>query len=96
MVIKGIYDGNKVILQESVSLPANTEVEVYISSEGDALSAPEEIFGSLKEREAAFWQTLLDTGLIKRVVSRPKNFSPFTPVPVTGKPVSELIIERRR
>jgi hypothetical protein len=94
MVIKGIYDGNKVILQEPVSLPANTEVEVYIPDIGDdALSST---YGSLKEREATFWQKLLEMGLIKKVVSRPKNFRPFTPVPVQGKPVSETIIEERR
>ena len=46
-------------------------------------------------KETAYWQQLVDLGLIKTIRSR---FEPvdFTPVPVNGAPVSQTIIEERR
>jgi hypothetical protein len=82
--IKGIYDGTKVILTEPVNLQPNTAVEVVVA---DPSITPEQ----------AYWQRLLDTGLIKKVQRAPINEqSVFTSVKVTGKPVSETIIEERR
>ena len=83
MVIKGIYDGDKVILLDSISLPANTSVQVYVPDQTDT-------------HEMAYWQKLLDMGVIKRVVSPPEGEFLFTPITVKGKPVSEVIIEERR
>lgn len=80
--VKGIYDGQKVILTDPVSLPPNTEVEVLIP---ETASADEE----------AYWTRLLELGLIQEV--RPSyKASPFTPRQVSGKSVSETIIEERR
>jgi hypothetical protein len=44
----------------------------------------------------AYWQRLLDLGLIKSVQTLPAKVPQFTPIPVIGRPVSQTIIEERR
>ena len=82
--VKGIYDGNKIILLEPVALQPNTTVEVLIP-------------GPAAEPEQLYWQRLIDSGLIKSVrASRDQPRRAPAPVRVAGEPVSRMIIEERR
>ncbi len=81
--VKGIYDGTKVILLEPVALPPDTKVEVLI---------PE----AANEPEQAYWQRLVELGLVKEIRRRPAAYKPFTPIQVSGIPVSQSIIDERR
>jgi Fe2+ transport system protein FeoA len=79
--VKGIYDGAKIVLLDPVSLAPNTRVEVLI---------PE------SDMEQVYWQRLVELGLIKEVRAPLAKDQPFTPVHVTGAPLSQTIIEERR
>jgi hypothetical protein len=46
--------------------------------------------------EQVYWERLLELGLIKEICFPPTREELYEPVPVTGKPVSETIIEGRR
>jgi hypothetical protein len=81
--VKGIYDGTQVILSEPLPLPPNSAVEVLI-------------LDSSTDVEGAYWQQLLDQGLVKGVAAQPAKERLFTPVQVTGDPISQTIIEERR
>jgi hypothetical protein len=81
--VKGVYDGTKVVLIDSLPIPPHTMVEVLIVE--DTI-----------ETERAYWQRLIDLGLIKEVRPRPTAEQPFEPVRVTGAPISQTIIEERR
>lgn len=81
--VKGIYDGEKVLLLEPLNLPANSTVEVIFAE-------------TSAEQEQAYWQFLLDMGLISEVKSRPVKPKSNHLLIVAGKPVSETIIEERR
>ena len=81
--VKGIYDGTQVILSEPLPLPPNSTVEMLI-------------LDSSTDVEVVYWQQLLDLGLIKKVHPQPTKERVFTPVQVTGAPVSQTIIEERR
>ena len=81
--VKGIYDGEKVTLLEPVSLPPDTAVEVLIPEQN-------------AELERAYWQRLLELGLLLEVRPPPSDEQPFTPVTVTGPPISQTLIEERR
>ena len=83
LLVKGIYDGKKVVLSEPLPLPPNSPVEVLI------------LDGS-NEKETAYWRKLLDLGLIKSILPRSQKDQAFTPVSASGKPVSQTIIEERR
>lgn len=82
--IKGIYDGQKVVLVEPIMLPPNTAVEVVIADPA-------------VEQEQAYWRSLIDQGLIK--TTRPRREAARqapAPAHVTGEPISETIIAERR
>ena len=82
--VKGIYDGDKVILLDPVTLRPNTQVEVLIP---EMAADPEQVY----------WQRLSDAGLIKSVQARrdqPRRAP--APVRIAGEPVSQTIIEERR
>jgi hypothetical protein len=81
--IKGIYDGQKVVLTEPISLPPNTAVEVIIAE-------PE------NEREQLYYQRLVKLGLLKERPEVAFDVTPYTPVNVSGTPLSQTIIEDRR
>lgn len=81
--VKGVYDGTKVILSEPLPLPPNSAVEVLI-------------LGPSTDVEAVYWQQLLGQGLIKEVCPQPTEEQSFTPVHVTGTPISQTIIQERR
>ncbi|HLF28004.1 MAG TPA: hypothetical protein VJG32_16845 [Anaerolineae bacterium] len=82
--VKGIYDGDKVILLDPVSLQPNTAVEVLIPDQG-------------VEPERVYWQRLVEQGLIKDIRPTPTDeWPPHAPVHVNGAPISETIIEERR
>lgn len=50
----------------------------------------------IPEQEEIYWQRLVELGLIKEVRPLPTDESPFTPIRVTGAPVSQTIIDGRR
>jgi len=82
--VKGIYDGTKIVLLDPVSLQPNTAVEVLIPDQAT-------------EPENAYWQQLIELGLIKEIRTSPTDErSPFKPVQITGTPLSQTIIEERR
>lgn len=81
--VKGIYDGTKVILSEPLPLPPNSAVEVLILTPST-------------DTEAIYWQQLRGQGLIKETRLQPTEEQHFTPVHVTGTPISQTIIEERR
>jgi hypothetical protein len=81
--VKGVYDGKKVVLVEPLPIPPDTSVEVLVTEEALDL-------------EQAYWQQLIERGLIAKVRLLPLDEEPVSPVHVTGRPVSEIIIEERR
>ena len=81
--VKGIYDGEHIRLLEDVSILPNTEVEVLIPDPDAA-------------QEEAYFHRLIELGLIKEHRQRvPENRS-FRPVPISGEPLSQTIIDQRR
>ena len=82
--VKGIYDGEKVLLLEPLDLPVNSTVEVIV---------PET---PVEQQEQSYWQYLLDMGLITEVSLRPIKPKSSRLLVISGKPVSETIIEERR
>lgn len=81
--VKGIYDGKKIILLEPVSLLPNTVVEISIAEQSG-------------DPEQAYWQRLIELGLISEIRTPPTEEQTFTPIRVTGVPVSQTIMEERR
>ncbi|MHC4620484.1 MAG: hypothetical protein ACYTEQ_22280 [Planctomycetota bacterium] len=81
--VKGIYDGTKVILSEPLPLPPNSAVEVLILEPSTDV-------------EAVYWQQLFGQGLIKEICPQPTEEQDFTPVHVTGTPISQKTIGERR
>ena len=82
-MVKGVYDGTKVVLSEPLPLPPNSTVEVLILEDST-------------DKEAVYWRHLLDLGLIKSIRPLLSDTQEFTPVHVTGDPVSQTVIEERR
>ncbi len=83
MRIRGVYDGEKVLLLEPVSLTVNTEVEVVIPEEDE-------------EKDDIYWSKLTELGLVTPVPVRNSADEDFAPVEVRGEPISQTIIDRRR
>ena len=81
--VKGIYNGKTITLLEPLALPKNTAVEVLIAE-------PE------PEPEQLYRQRLLTLGLIKERPGVPADTTPYTPIQVSGPPLSQTIIEERR
>ena len=81
--VKGVYDGTSVILLEPVTLSPDTKVEVWIPD-------------TPGEAEQAYWQRLIELGLLKQIRPRSVPSRPFTPVHVSGSPLSQTIIDERR
>ena len=90
-VYRGVVKGNVVILTEPADLADGSIVEVRVLD-----PATEEL--DEEAREAAFEQHLLDIGFIRRIPTLEPDPPGMdrTPVQVTGRPISELIIEERR
>ena len=86
--VKGMYNGVTVDLLEPVSIPVNTAVEVMI--EGFQLSTSGE-----QRAEQTFLEHLLEIGMITHIPSGEVDPTPFEPIVITGKPLSETIIEDR-
>ncbi len=80
---KGIYDGTNVVLLEPLPIPPDTPVEVSVVEE------PLDV-------EQIYWQKLVELGLIRQVHPQPGDEQPFVPIQVTGRPISQTIIEERR
>ncbi len=81
--VKGIYHDKTITLLEPLALPKNTAVEVIIAE-------PE------TEPEQLYRQRLLKLGLIKERPESPVDTAPYTPIEVSGPPLSQTIIEERR
>ena len=81
--MKGVYDGEKVVLLEPVLLSPNTAVEVLVLEQ--------EV-----EWEQVYRQRLVELGLIKEICVPPTDDLPITPIRVAGAPISQTIIEERR
>jgi len=81
--VKGIYDGKKVVLLGPLPIPPDTSVEVLVTEEA-------------LDPEQVYWQQLVERGLIAKVRPLPSGEDPIYPVRVSGRPVSETIIEERR
>jgi len=81
--VKGIYDGEKVVLLEPLPIPPDTSVEVLVTEEA-------------LDPEQVYWQQLVERGLIAKVRPLPLGEEPVNPVRASGRPVSEIIIEERR
>jgi hypothetical protein len=89
MRVRGVYDGVSVRLLEDVDIAPDTEVEVLV---------PKQVPGPQtgEQRDDAFWQQLIDSGLIS---SRPRPElidDSFEPIPNPGEPISDTIIRERR
>ena len=80
--VKGIYHDKTITLLEPLALPTNTAVEVIIAE-------------PKPEAEQLYHQQLLDLGLIKERPEQPVDTTPYTPVEVSGPPLSQTIMERR-
>jgi hypothetical protein len=91
VVYRGVVKGNVVLLDEGVNLADGMVVEVRPMFPPPA--TPEE-----REREAAFSRRLLELGLISAIPTREPDPPGLdrTPVKISGRPVSETIIEERR
>ncbi len=50
----------------------------------------------IPEEEMLYWQQLSEMGLIKRVQHQSTYKSSFSPIKLTGEPLSQSIIEDRR
>jgi hypothetical protein len=83
MKVRGVYDGTHIRLLEPVSIPPNTEVEVYID---ERQLDPEE----------AYWGQLEHLGLITGARHRAPVDDSFEPIPNPGEPISDTIIRERR
>lgn len=81
--VRAVFDGEHIVLLEPITLAPNTAVEVLIP---DDHAATEELY----------WQRLQELGLITRVQTPPADDPSFTPIDVSGVPLSETIIEERR
>ena len=81
--VKGVYDGQQVILLEPITLPPDTKVEVLIPDIAD-------------EPERAYWQRLIEVGLVKEVRRRSTAHQFFRPIQVVGAPLSQNIVDERR
>ena len=86
--VKGIFNGTTIDLLEPIFIPTNTAVEVTIETTDD-------MDQSDAKAERAFLEHLLAIGMISHIPSGEVDPTPFTPIFVPGKPVSESIIEDR-
>lgn len=57
------------------------------------LSPPDD---TIRKRQARLNQRLVVDGLLKRIPDLERRDTDFTPITITGKPLSETIIEERR
>ena len=89
--IEAIYRNGRIELPPGVQLPENTRLTVIV---------PEDLAQDL-EREDVARQELLRSREMEGKIQRPKPYTdqpPYvrhTPVPITGEPVSEVIVKQR-
>lgn len=90
-VYQGVVKGNVVVLPENAHVPDGTTVEVRVAE-------PQQAEATSEEQEILFQQHLVEIGLMTEV-RKPGSRAPssdFTPIKVSGKPLSEMVIEERR
>jgi hypothetical protein len=74
-------------------------VEDYLRGVIAQLAEPDRDERTPEEKRAAVHRALVQAGLVRDVKRPPldlKTYREFEPVPITGKPLSETIIEERR
>ena len=81
--VKGVYKKRRIKLFEELQLPADTSALITVWQENE-------------REEVAYWQRLNETGLLMATPELNQILPPFTPVSVTGGPVSQTILEERR
>ena len=79
--VKGVYDGERVILLEPVTMPPDTKVEVLIP----------EVNG---ESEQSYWQRLIELGLVREIADAPDR-KPRTPIQILGFYIPDPLKKRR-
>jgi hypothetical protein len=94
--IRGIYDGERVRLLESVAIPPNTEVEVLVPDQQSAAMTGEPDPGSAEQRDEEYLRRLAESGIITRARCPEEWDDSFEPVQIEGEPISETIIRERR
>lgn len=90
-VYRGIVRGNRVVLPEGVHLADGLVVEVDVAPVSHQERSDE-------ERERSFVQGLEESGVVGRrePVALDEAEDDFTPIEVSGTPLSQMIIEERR
>ena len=89
--IYGVVRGKVVVLPEDVTLPDGSTVEVRVVS-------PDRTRADEAQAEEQFKRKLVELGLLAQVRT-PAPIPPDvdrTPIEVTGKPLSKMLIEERR
>lgn len=91
LVYYGVARGNVVVLPAGVEIPDGLQVEIRMLESHDAASGQEPAADLLQQR-------LLERGLLREIRGPAPVPAPGdrTPVPIEGKPLSEMIIEERR
>jgi hypothetical protein len=83
-VVRGIVQGNALLLDEPLPLPDGTPVTVTITHDEE------------QERERKFYAQLADEGFITLPQPSPEGIRHNPPRKIPGKPLSQIILEERR
>ena len=86
LITTGTVKGNTILLEDHTSFPDGARVLVTVAAEGEDLA----------ERERDFYERLEAQGLITIPDTPPEQVRRNEPITVTGKPLSQIIIEDRR
>lgn len=81
--VRGTYDGGKVVLVEPLPVPAQTPVDVLVPEPG-------------ADTERLYWHCLAEKGLVLRHRQPQPSGEGFSPIVVSGEPVSATVIAERR
>ncbi|MEJ7613043.1 MAG: hypothetical protein SQA66_05320 [Candidatus Fervidibacter sacchari] len=84
-VVKAVVQGKTLVLEEELPLPDGTTVTVTV--------IPQDLE---EQRRQALYAQLEAKGLIKVPKTLPDKITHNPPIAVTGKPLSQIIIEERR
>jgi hypothetical protein len=86
-VVRGIVQGNALLLDEPLPLPDGTPVTVIIAPQEEEQE---------RERRQALYARLEAEGFIKVPKTPVNQIRHSPPVTVPGKPLSQIILEERR
>ena len=88
--VRGIYDGKAIQLLEPVDWAPNTEVEIVLD-----LNGSDEI-DETRAKRRALQRKMLAAGVISRILPENVPVQRFERTTITGKPISQTVIEDRR